>query len=271
VSRYFGTGLLLSCLAVLVISGCASKPTTPDNSQNVSIGASFKQLGIGSNISRVSLEISGSGFTTMTQDLEITNGFVRAEVEVPFGTNRVFALTAYAGQTVLYYGADTADVSASAVTEVSVYMRPQVPMIRITPIYSSISGIDQEGALSVEVYNIDSLFGISLRLEVDSSIIQFQSAEAGTFLGTIENTLFFAQIYPHYLPIGYTMRGNDYQPQGVSGAGLIATVHYISKKIGTSSVTINPTYLRLIDWQGNALPRQGQIYIENGEVEILGS
>jgi hypothetical protein len=271
VSGRFGIGLLLFCLAILVIGGCASTPTDPDNSQNVSIGASFKQLGIGSNVSRVRLEISGSGFTTMTQDLDITNGFVRAEVEVPFGTNRVFALTAYAGQTILYYGADTADVSASAVTEVSVYMRPQVPMIRITPIYSSISSISQEGTLSVEVYNVDSLFGLSLRLEVDSSIIEFTSADAGGFLGTVENTLFFAQMYPHYLPIGYTMRGNNGQPMGVTGSGLIATVSYIVKKIGTSSVTIDPAYLRLIDWQGNALPRQGQIYIENGEVEILGS
>jgi len=271
VSGRFGIGLLLFCLATLMIGGCASTPTNPDNSQNVSIAASFKQLGIGSNVSRVVLEVSGSGFTTMTQDLDIANGLVRAEVDVPFGRNRVFTLTAYAGQTALYYGADTADVSASAVTEVSIYMRPQVPMIKITPIYSSISGIDQDGTLSVEVYNVDSLFGISLRLEVDSSIIEFLSAEAGDFLGTAENTLFFVQPYPHYLPIGYTMRGNNGQPMGVTGSGLITTVDYISKKVGKTPVTINPAYLRLIDWQGNALPRQGQIYIENGEVEILGS
>jgi hypothetical protein len=263
--------LLLFCLASLMIGGCASTPTDPDNSQNVSIGSSFKQLGIGSNISRVVLEVSGSGFPTRTQDLAISNGFVRAEIEVPFGTNRVFALTAYAGQTALYYGADTADVSASAVTEVSVYMRPQVPMIKITPLYGSISGLGREGTLSVEAYNIDSLFGISLRLEVDSSIIAFLGAEAGGFLGTPENTLFFVQTYPNSLPIGYTMRGNNSQPMGVTGSGLITTVNYVAKKAGKTPVTINPVYLRLIDWQGNVLPRQGQIYIENGEVEILGS
>ena len=269
-SGRFGIGLLLFCLAILVIGGCASTPTNPDNSQNVSIAASFKQLGIGSNVSRVVLEVSGSGFPTTTQDLAISNGLVRAEVDVPFGRNRVFALTAYAGQTALYYGADTADVSASAVTEVSIYMRPQVPMIKITPIYSSISSIGQEGTLSVEVYNVDSLFGISLRLEADSSIIEFLGADAGGFLGTAENTLFFVQLYPHYLPVSYVMQG-DQQPKGVTGSGLIATVRYVAKKVGKTPVTINPVYLRLIDWQGNALPRQGQIYIENGEVEILGS
>jgi hypothetical protein len=271
VSGRFGIGLLLFCSAILMIGGCTSTPTNPDNSQNVSIGASFKQLGIGSNISRVVLEVSGSGFTTMTQDLDITNGLVRAEVEVPFGANRVFALTAYIGQTALYYGADTTDVSASAITEVSVYMRPQVPMIKITPMYRSISDIGREDTLRVEVYNVDSLFGISLRLEVDSSIIGFLSANAGGFLGTAENTLFFVQTYPHYLPIGYTMRGNNGQPMGVTGSGLITTVNYIAKKVGKTPVTINPVYLRLIDWQGNALPRQGQIYIESGEVEVLGS
>lgn len=269
-SGRIGIGLLLFCLAILMIGGCTSTPTDPENSQNVSIGASFKQLGIGSNISRVLLAISGNDFTTMTQDLDITNGIVRAEVEVPFGTNRVFALTAYAGQTAVYYGADTADVGASAVTEVSIYMRPQVPMIKITPIYNSISSIGQEGTLSVEVYNVDSLFGISLRLEADSSIIEFLGANAGGFLGAAENTLFFAPTYPHYLPIGYTMRGNNHQAMGVTGSGSITVVRYVSKKVGKTPVTINPTYLRLIDWQENALPRQGQIYIENGEVEILG-
>jgi hypothetical protein len=270
VSRRFSYGLLLFCLAILVIGGCASTPTTSDSSQNVSIAASFKQLGIGSNVSRVLLEISGSGFTTITQDLDITNGLVRAEVEVPFGTNRVFALTAYAGETALYYGADTADVSASAVTEVSVYMRPQVPMIKITPIYGSISEIGREGTLSIEVYNVDSIFGISLRLEADSSIIEFSSAEVGDFLVPSDSTLFSAWVFPQYVAIGYTLEG-DRQPKGITGSGLIATVRYVAKKVGTSSVTFNPAYLRFIDWQGNALPRQGQIYIENGEVEILGS
>ncbi len=269
-SGRFGIGLLLFCLASLMIGGCASTPTNLDNSQNVSIGASFKQLGIGSNISRVLLEISGSDFSTMTQNLDISNGIVRAEVEVPFGTNRVFALTAYAGQTALYYGADTSDVSASAVTEVSIYMRPQVPMIKITPIYSSISSIRQEGTLSVKVYNVDSLFGISLRLEADSSIIEFLSAEAGDFLVPRDSTLFSAWVFPHYVALGYTLEG-DRQPKGITGSGLITTVRYVAKKVGTSSVTINPVYLRLIDWQGNTLPREGQIYIENGEVEILGS
>lgn len=153
-------------------------------------------------------------------------------------------------------------------TEVSVYMRPQVPMIKITPIYNSISSFGQEGTLSVEVYNIDSLFGISLRLEVDSSIMAFLGAEAGDFLGIAENTLFFVQPYPHYLPIGYTMRGNNGQPMGVTGSGLITKVNYIAKKVGKTPVTINPAYLRLIDWQNDTLP---QPYIENGEVEILGS
>jgi hypothetical protein len=272
VSERFGLGLLLSCLAILLIGGCASTPADPDNSRSVSIGASFKQLGIGSNISRVLLEISGSGFTTIAQDLEITNGLVKADVEVPFGTGRVFALTAYAGQTALYYGADTADVSASAITEVFVYMQPQVTMIKITPMYDSISSIGIEGTLRVEVYNVDSLFGLSLRLEVDSSIIEFlhdeyMSAEAGNFLGTAENTLFFVQTYPHYLSIGYTMRGNNGQPMGVTGSGLIATVRYVAKKVGKTPVTIDPVYLRLIGWQGHELP---EIYIENGEVEVLG-
>jgi len=270
VNKIVTVGLLLFCLGCLMIAGCASAPVAPDDSQSVSIAATFKQLGIGSSISRVLLEIRGNDFETIAQELEISNGVVRAEVEVPLGENRVFGLTAYAGVTALYYGADTADVSSGAVTEVSIYMRPQVPMIKVTPLYRSIDGIGQEGTLSIEVYNIDSLFGISLRLEADSSVIEFLSANKGDFLVPDDSTLFNAWVFPHYVGLGYTLEGNR-QPKGVSGSGLITTVDFVTKNLGSTAVTINPNYLKLIDWQGEELPRQGQLYIENGEVDVIGT
>jgi hypothetical protein len=253
---------------VLLLAGCASKSFDAASGRPVTISTSFKQLGIGANITRIVLDITGSGFSPMSQELSIANGLVRADVDVPFGTARIFELTAFGGETVLYQGADTVDVSTSSVTEVSIYMRPQVPMIKINPLYGARSMEVQNGEFSVEVFNVDSLFGIAFRLEVDSTVIQFTGAEAGGFLGGADSTLFFAQMYPHYLPVGYTLRGNQ-QPMGLSGSGKIARVTYTAKKAGTSPVTINPSYVKLIDWQGRTLPRQGQIYIESGEVEIL--
>ncbi len=265
IAKFIG---LSAIAAIIVVGGCATKPVAPANGQQVAISTSLKQLGVGSEVSRVSLTVRGSDFPSASQDLTLTNGAVRAEIDVPFGTNRIFELTAYDGETVLYFGADTADVSAGVVTEVFVYLRPQVPMIKISPLYSSRNNPGLNGTFNVEVHNIDSLFGISFRLEVDTSIIQFTSAEAGDFLGSAENTLFFVQTYPQYLAVGYTLRGNR-EPQGVSGSGTVANVFYNARRVGRTAVTINPAYLRLIDWQGNPLPRQGRIYIESGEVEVL--
>jgi hypothetical protein len=264
----------IALLTVIVVAatftGCGSRTTDPGDSQLVEFATSLKQLGMSGNITRVLLEVSGSGFSTISTDLSITQGVVHAEVEVPYGTGRIFALTAYAGTTVLYFGADTADVSAGAITEVSIYMRPQVPMLRVTPTHTSITSIGQEGTLVIEAFNIDSLFGVALRLETDTSVIKFIGADAGTMLGGIETTLFFAQTHPHYVALGYTMRGSS-QPMGVTGSGIVATVHFVAKAVGNAPVTFLPANVSLIDWQGHDLPRQGQVYLESGEVEIVGS
>jgi hypothetical protein len=262
--------LLTVILIVASIAGCGSRTTDPGNSQLVEFSTSLKQLGMSGNITRVLLEVSGSGFSTISTDLSITQGVVHAEVEVPYGTGRIFALTAYAGTTALYHGTDTADVSTGSVTEVSIYMRPQVPMIRITPTYTKVVGVGQESTLQVEVFNVDSLFGLSFRLETDTSVIRFDGADAGTFLGGPETTLFFAFPYRNYLAAAYTMRGLDGQPDGMTGSGLVATVRFYAKVVGTAPVTFVPANLLLIDRHGQELPREGQVYMESGEVEIVG-
>lgn len=262
---------LLGLWSLVFLGGCASRSVDLGNSQQVSFSASLKQLGVGTNITRVVLEVSGSDFSSITRELSVVQGVVHAEVEVPYGTGRVFALSAFAGATLLYFGADTTDVSTGDVTEVSIYMRPQVPMIKITPTYANIVGIGLEGSLRVEVFNIDSLFGVAFRLEADSSIIKFTAADAGTFLGSAETTLFFSLAYTHYLAAAYTMRGLDGQPDGVSGSGLVATAHFLTKALGKTQVTFAPSTLLLIDRHGNALPREGQIHMESGEVEVSGS
>ena len=260
--------ILALVLVGLLLGGCAGTSTEPTGEQSVAIRTSLKQLGIGSSISRVVLEASGNGLSK-TWELSLKDGIVHAEVEVPFGTDRVFELSAYSGAVLLYYGADTTDVSAGAVTEVLIYMRPQVPMIKVSPLYSSKNGPGVQGTLRVEVYNIDSLFGIAVRLEADSSIIHFERVVVGDFLGTEATTLFGQWLFPHYVAMGYTMQGNR-EPMGVSGSGLIATVTYSARSAGKTAITIDPQYLELTDWQGQTLPRSEiGLYIENGEVEIL--
>ena len=255
-------------LLVAVIYGCSDRATSPGQRKPMEIAVSLKEFGMSSNVTRITLKVTGAGFDSIMLDTGIVNGLARFDIEVPFGRARVFELSAFSeAQILLYHGVDTVDVSAGSITEVPIYMSPQVPMIKISPMYQNIGFAQPSSFFSIEVYNVDSLFGLSLRVEIDSTVIHLDSAFAGGYLGNAENVLFFSQLFSDYIPIGYTMRGNQ-QPQGVSGSGEIGRVYYTAKSSGTTALTINPGTLKLIDWQGNPLPRQRQLYIENGAVEV---
>jgi hypothetical protein len=257
---------------MMALVGCSSNPVGSKQEKQVAVSASLKELGMGQSVTRVVLTVTSADFPAITSELAIVNGLVYAELEIPFGPARVFDLSAFNTDSVrLYHGVDTSDVSAGPITEVSIYMLPQVTMLKISPLYKLIGTPGRSGFFDIEIYNIDSLFGVALRVEIDSSILRFDSCKAGGFLGTPATTIFFYRLIPdrpdNLLPLAYSIRGNQ-QAQGVTGSGRIARVFYTARKAGKSALTIDASKAVLSDWRLEPLPRQGQLYIENGEVEV---
>src|SRR5690606_4881612 len=101
------------------------------------------------------------------------------ELEVPIGEDRVFTMTAYDVEEVpLYSGSRTADVLGGQITEIIIDLEPQVAMIKVTPIFRAMADTDS-AVFEVRIYNVDSLFGASFRLEFDSTMLDVAEFAAG--------------------------------------------------------------------------------------------
>lgn len=253
---------------VLVLAGCSGRVADWSGRANVVINSSMKELGLGTNVASVVLRVSGSGFEAFEVTGIIVDGRVVFELEVPLGDDRLFEMRAVDNEgTTLYQGAETADVQPGQTTSVDILMQPIVPMIRITPMFRRITATQGTARFDVQVFNVDSLFGVSFRVEYDTNIIAITQVSQGRIFGAAP-TLFFERRELNYVAIGQTLLNNG-SPQGVDGVGTSASVNFIPRANGTTVLRLNRATVKLSDWQGNTLPRTGRLYIEDGEVEIV--
>ncbi len=262
---YIARNITLFLLLALLV-GCSGNSPNSGGSKEVVISSLLKEAGLGENITRIALVVSGEGFEATSHELDIIDGVATITIDVPIGEARTFEMTAFNNTDVaLYRGSTIADVFAGSTTEVDIIMAPLVPMIRVSPMFSQTSG-ETEQTISVFVHNIDSLFGASFRLEYDTALVEAVTVTAGNIF-TGEEALFFTQTRPGYVAVAYTIQGNQ-SAQGVSNDGTIAVINLAPKAVGTSFLRIPAATLSLIDWQGNLLPREGILFIEEGEIRI---
>lgn len=260
--------LLLTLLggAALLVAGCSGNSPSAANSREVVVSALAKDLGIGSNITGIVLTVTAADMETITQEAELVNGEATIQLEVPIGEDRVFTMTAFnAGEVALYNGSRTADILGGQITEIIIDLEPQVPMIKVTPIYRVMAETDS-ATFQVRIYNVDSLFGASFRLEFDSTMLEVAAFEAGDLFAG-RDPIFFAVERGNYLAVGYTLKGNQ-QPQGVSADATLLQVTFTAVGAGLADLQIDPATLQLVNWRGDLLPLDGVLYIENGEVQI---
>jgi len=259
----------LVLLAAAAIAGsCSSTPTGQSN--DVVVQASMKQLGLGLSVTRVELLVVGETTFEETQNGQLEDGLVTFRVEdVPTGETISFTMSAYnASQVVLYSGTYEGQFSPGVDATIDIQLTPQVPLVRVTPVFDQIGGAAGNGEISIEVRNVDNLFGISFRLEFAPNVVQVGDVTQGPLFGSSQ-TIFFSRTETDYVAVGVTMQGSQ-SPQGVDGGGVVATIEIQpGSALGRSDLTINPETLQLVDWQGNLLPLTGQLYIDNGEVQVI--
>ena len=89
--------------------------------------------------------------------------------------------------------------------------------------------------INVNVANVSSLFGAAFDLIFDPAVLQFVSAQKGTFLEQCGSTNLLTTLdTPGHLIIGYSILG---QSTGVSGGGSLMTITFHSLSVGTSNLT----------------------------------
>lgn len=249
---------------------CSDQTPTSPQGASITIATSLSGLEMAGSVARVTLEVSGSDFATITRDLTFADGEASTVLEIPFGANRRFLMTAYdAEDVVLYRGETSVDIIAGAPTVVDILLEPQVRMMRMTPLFQQ-TAIGDFDTLSVIINDIDSLFGVAFRLVYDTSIIGISSVSAGGFLDP--SALLFSYMDSNYVAITHVLKGTQ-EPQGVSGSGTLIEIVYTGKAAGRTQLLLQNAQGgaadELIDWQGERLPRSGTLYIENAEVEVI--
>jgi hypothetical protein len=264
--------VILMTLPALLIVGCSdSAVDDPVAMARISITSSIGGLALGGNVAQVILEISGNDFESLSMELELVEGEATAVVEVPYGADRHFRMSAYDEDgTLLYRGEKTTAVVAGAPTIVDIILLPQVSMLRAAPSYQQVL-LEEQDTMWIIIHDIDSLFGLSFRVVYDTALLEINSVMPGGFLNDGE-TIFFNRIESDYVAITHSLVGTQ-SPMGVSGSGPLAEIIYTAKAVGRSPIRLTNSEGgkpdRLIDWRGEQLIDDDNFYIEPGEVEVI--
>ncbi|MEW6051228.1 MAG: carboxypeptidase regulatory-like domain-containing protein [Candidatus Zixiibacteriota bacterium] len=117
-------------------------------------------------------------------------GWLVGSIDVPAGRGRIFTVEGFDStymytdqleEVILYQGVDTIDVIAGERNAVGISLQPVKPMIRISPRFKHVLPYDTF-SVSVRLYDTARYTGIIYRVTYDPSIMQFDSASAGSDL-----------------------------------------------------------------------------------------
>ena len=113
------------------------------------------------------LTVTGTGITTpLTTNLVYHEGFLIGNINVPAGPGRLFVIRAYDSEGLLIYsGRSVADVVGGEELELDIEMVPDVPMIKLSPIYIETLQGDLL-AMKISVFNLPDIGRI--RMEVSN-------------------------------------------------------------------------------------------------------
>ncbi len=180
-------------LTALFIAGCSDTPTesnlTGGLAMNITISSSSDLI---QQVSQYELEASGA-FGTLTTALQVQEGMLVGEMEVPAGDVH-FTARAYDGQGVLLYEGETdVTVVPDKVTPVNISLAPVVSMIKLSPRYLT---VEEYGtfAVTVRIFNIPHLNQVSFRLHYNWDFVAPDSVVRNPDLGN-EVILYDTMLY----------------------------------------------------------------------------
>ena len=112
--------------------------------------------------------------------------------------------------------------------------------------------LEEEGELIIQIKDFDdSIFGISMRIAYDSSIVSFKDSvgfEAGDFFGS--DIVVFINEESALIHLTVTLQQGQ---QEVSGTGELGELKFIGKSPGSSTIEIISSELNFFDSGGNRI------------------
>jgi hypothetical protein len=123
-------------------------------------------------------------------------------------------------------------------------------------------GMDEEFSLDVRV-EATNLFGASIELRYDGSLLEVMDVSQGDFLGN--DIVFFKMAGDGNLSMAASRKAGT---EGVSGTGVLATITFKGIRKGTTDITFHRDTLSLLGQDGGSVEGFDRLAFQDGEVII---
>lgn len=267
---------------MVVISGCGDSPTGGGGSVALKMNVQLETPVLASQIEVVTLTIRYGSLPPVGPDtLNFADGAIDDTVSVAPGDTVTFILRALDGAgLVLYEGREGPRmVQAGSTLSLNILLRPAVLMLRAGPLHQDVELPGQNLVeVTVDIYNVDSLFGASFRVHYDTTVLEFDNVTEGTFLkGTsVQNPIptlaillkdssdFVAYSVTRLRQAGAPLPGVSTE----TTPGRLATLRFSKKRAGTSDITFEPT-AQLVNPSGHLVRNHTSLVLESATVRII--
>jgi hypothetical protein len=273
--RYRNRAALALLFAIMTASSCSEKITSAgEQTVDLEIRAPLAASGQAAQAAKYVLTVTGPGIMEpIVTALALSNGLLTGSIVVPAGPDRVFRIDAYdAAGTLIYSGQTVTDVTSGSELKLDIDLVPQVPMIKVSPMYLETLQGDYL-AMKIRVYHLGDIASIDInlvdyRLAGDSYIgptsvsIDPQIAKvAGTGITTEAD---------YSTTVRFTLRNVSDDLVDENGYAELVTFYYQTGRYEVSpfeTATFTPSVLLMTDKLGIELPTE-QIRVESSVVRL---
>ncbi len=263
--KYRDTTVILLLLLLAITTACSEKITSAgDQEIELQIQSSVGAWMDVTQASTFTLTVTGNGIITpLTAELVYHNGFLIGNIKVPAGPGRLFVIRAYDDEGILIYSGRTiADVVGGEELVLDIAMVPDVPMIKLSPLYIETLQGDIL-AITISVFNLPDIGRIRTRLSnrrlIGTSFIRHENLAINPILLKIaqpevwvdEGGNLFIELESRNLEL-YSIVDQD-------GYAEIATVYYYTHVYEVSpfeTITFSPAITLMADRNGNLFPQE---------------
>lgn len=259
--KYNNMTVILLLLLLAITTACSEKITSAgDQGIELQIQSSVGAWMDVTQASTFFLTVTGKGIIKpLTTELFYHDGFLDGEIKVPAGPGRLFVIRAYDADGILIYSGRTiADVIGGEELVLDIEMVPDVPMIKLSPLYTETLQGDLL-AMKISVFNLPDIGRI--RMEVSNergenfNFIRYDSLKINPALEVNEPEIWTGEGGEAYIDLE-SRNVELYSIVDQDGYAEIGTVYYNTHnyEVTLETVIFSPAVLLMQDRGGNTLP-----------------
>lgn len=273
ITKFF-PGLCCTLIVISIMAGCSERIVNADQGNTLKIRINAKSASLGTIVllDRFIMTVTGPGIERpVVVELELDDDaeFLTGKASVPAGHDRRFVVRAFNEAGIeIYRGEAVSDVKPDDVTEIIIYFYPQVPMLRLSPLYMDVPQ-NYRFALDVKAYNIPDLNTIDILINFSNFLMRPDTV--------IKDTGLSSDVVLTMLDVtadnDYAFRVSNRNQTGIIAADrdhatlatIIFTTYSSDSGVEITSLSIEPTYI--MNTAGDSIPT-ADIYTDGSTIEL---